>query len=59
MTIFPMALGLLFITLKLLEVIDWSWWLVLLPLYIPLPIALVLVIAAVIHVFAKSRFRRG
>lgn len=27
------ALGVLFIALKLLEVIAWSWWLVLLPLY--------------------------
>ena len=27
------ALGLLFIALKLLGFIDWSWWLVLLPLY--------------------------
>lgn len=26
-------LGLLFIALKLCAVIDWSWWLVLLPLY--------------------------
>lgn len=27
------ALGLLFIGLKLADVIDWSWWLVTLPLY--------------------------
>lgn len=26
-------LGLLFIALKLTDVIDWSWWLVLLPIY--------------------------
>lgn len=26
-------LGLIFITLKLTDVIDWSWWLVLMPLY--------------------------
>lgn len=26
-------LGVLFIGLKLLEVINWSWWLVLLPIY--------------------------
>lgn len=34
-------LGLLFIGLKLTEVIDWSWWLVLLPLYGPLALGLV------------------
>lgn len=28
-------LGLLFIALKLCSVIDWSWWLVLLPIYGP------------------------
>jgi hypothetical protein len=30
---FLSLLGLLFITLKLLGVITWSWWLVLLPVY--------------------------
>lgn len=29
------TLGLIFIVLKLCDVIDWSWWLVLLPLYGP------------------------
>jgi hypothetical protein len=38
-------LGVAFIILKLCGVIDWSWWLVLLPLYGPL--ALVLVISFV------------
>ena len=27
------ALGLLFIALKLTNIIDWSWWLVMLPIY--------------------------
>ena len=39
------ALGIVFVTLKLCDVIDWSWWLVLLPFYGP--IALILVILAV------------
>lgn len=30
---FLSVLALIFITLKLLEIITWSWWLVLLPLY--------------------------
>lgn len=39
-------LGLMFIGLKLAEVITWSWWLVLLPLYAPIVIVLVIIILA-------------
>jgi len=35
-------LGLLFIGLKLTDHIDWSWWLVLAPLYAPYLIMLIL-----------------
>lgn len=38
------VLGVVFIVLKLVEVIDWSWWLVLLPLYGPLSLALIFMI---------------
>lgn len=38
------ALGILFIGLKLAGIIDWSWWLVLLPLYGPLVAVLALVL---------------
>jgi hypothetical protein len=41
---FPMLLGLLFIGLKLGHVIVWSWWLVLLPLYL-VPVLLLAVLA--------------
>lgn len=44
------CLGLLFIALKLTGYINWSWWLVLLPLYGPL--VLVLTVIAVILMFA-------
>jgi hypothetical protein len=40
---FPGLLCLLFITLKLCGVIDWSWLWVLSPLWIPVAIALVIV----------------
>jgi len=36
-------LAVAFIVLKLIHVIDWSWWWVLSPLWIPLTIALLLV----------------
>lgn len=35
-------LGLLFIGLKLAHQIDWSWWLVLLPLYFPFAIFIII-----------------
>lgn len=33
---FPVALGLIFITLKLTGYISWSWWWVLMPIYLPI-----------------------
>ena len=38
------ALGILFIGLNLAGIINWSWWLVLLPLYGPLVAALALIL---------------
>jgi hypothetical protein len=54
---FSQLLTLLFIGLKLGGVIDWSWWLVLLPLYAPLLLFLAVVstaffIAAALTIFA-------
>ena len=48
---FTGALQIAFIVLKLCKVIDWSWWLVLLPLWIELGIvALILIIAVIVAV---------
>lgn len=47
---FTGLLGLLFIALKLTGVIDWSWWLVLLPVYAPL--ALVGIILLIVFILA-------
>ena len=45
-------LGLLFIALKLTNFIDWSWWLVLAPLWIPIAIVLfMLIIVAIVTYF--------
>lgn len=41
-------LALVFITLKLLGVIEWSWWLVLLPLYGGFILGVILLIFAAI-----------
>jgi hypothetical protein len=40
------GLALVFVTLKLMGAIDWSWWLVLLPWYGPLIVHLLLIIKA-------------
>lgn len=48
---FTGALAILFIALKLLDKIDWSWWWVLSPIWIPLAIALlVLIVMLVVYV---------
>lgn len=47
-------LGLIFIVLKLTGFIDWSWWLVLLPLYIPLAVLVVVGVSWLITEVAKQ-----
>ena len=44
-------LGLIFIVLKLCKVIDWSWWLVLLPIYFPLAVVAVIIILTLLAIF--------
>lgn len=39
---FPLALTLVFVTLKLTNHIDWSWWWVLAPLWAPYAVLLAL-----------------
>jgi len=55
---FSGALLLIFITLKLCNVIAWSWWWVLSPVWIPLSITVLvlLVIAAIAYFPSKKRF---
>lgn len=48
------VLGIVFIVLKLVGVIDWSWWLVLLPIYAPL--AIFLLGAVIVVIFATIRY---
>lgn len=49
------ALGLIFITLKLLGTITWSWWLVLLPLYGGAVIVFTLFFLSALFGVAKTR----
>lgn len=48
------VLTLIFIVLKLCEVITWSWWLVLLPFYGPVILGLILIV----FFGAKVSFRK-
>ena len=48
------ALTILFIALKLTHVIDWSWWWVLAPLWIPVAVVLgIIVIIAIVMLIVK------
>jgi hypothetical protein len=42
------ALAIVFITLKIIGILEWSWWLVLMPLWIPIMIVLGFVIFSLI-----------
>lgn len=48
---FPMALGLLFLALKLMGYIDWSWWWVLCPFWLGL---VLVIIAAILLLIARA-----
>ena len=48
-------LGIVFIALKLTEYIDWSWWWVLAPLWMPTALGLALLIALVAWCRRKER----
>ena len=53
-------LAIVFITLKLTEVIDWSWWFVLLPLWGPLAVVAVIFlvfIATAVTLGARDNLR--
>jgi len=45
---FTTILFLIFMTLKLAGFINWSWWWVTSPLWIPLAVGLVIIVAAII-----------
>ena len=48
-------LTIVFIVLKLTKVIDWSWWWVTCPLWIPIAIYVVLVIIVLLIIFCDKR----
>lgn len=52
---FTSLLGLTFVVLKLCKVIDWSWWLVLLPFYFPLFFLVVALVALLISFIMSFR----
>ena len=51
---FPTVLFLIFLVLKLCDIIDWSWWLVFAPLWIPCGLILAICIAIFIVAFIQD-----
>lgn len=56
-------LAIVFITLKLTQVIDWSWWYVLMPLWLPVAIfalvgLIVMLIQAILFWVAQRKFKK-
>jgi TRAP-type C4-dicarboxylate transport system permease small subunit len=52
------VLAIVFTVLKLTEVIDWSWWWVLSPLWIPFALVLLIFLVALPFAIAKVRRER-
>ncbi len=49
------ALGVLFVGLKLAEIITWSWWLVLLPFYGVAALAFFILVVAIMAALTGSK----
>lgn len=49
----PTLLFIVFLVLKLTNNIDWSWWWVTSPLWIPLAVAVVIVLGAILYYNVK------
>lgn len=54
----PSIIAILFVTLKLCNVIGWSWWWVLSPLWIAAVLALIISVAAGVYVLLKHKRNR-
>jgi ABC-type polysaccharide/polyol phosphate export permease len=52
-------LGLIFITLKLMGYISWSWWLVLLPIWVPMMIMFSVLIGIFLFTFNNEKKTNG
>jgi len=51
------ALTLLFIGLKLGDVIDWSWWWVLAPMWIPISVCLTILCVGAVFIIVREALR--
>lgn len=49
------ALGVLFVALKLIGIINWSWWLVLLPFYVGLILFVVYMAMLIVAAFVSGK----
>jgi len=51
-------LTILFIALKLLDKINWSWWFVLSPIWIPILIVLIIILIVIIAIAIRALFKQ-
>lgn len=49
------ALQIVFIALKLCKVINWSWWIVLIPLWIEIVISTIVIIGFILYMRSKEK----
>jgi len=54
-SLFPTLLLVLFIGLKLTNIIDWSWWWVMSPLWIPILIVIFIAVPFYSWIYFRSR----
>ena len=54
---FPTAIFIVFLTMKLTGYVDWSWWWVTSPLWLPLLVSFAIVALFGVVVFAAGMFR--
>ena len=54
---FMAVLGLVFVVLKLTDVIDWSWWWVLLPFWFGTAVALAIILIAFVCIGFAALFK--
>ena len=55
---FGTLLFIVFLVLKLINVINWSWWWVTAPIWIPIGIAVLIMIATTLFIVIKETIRK-
>lgn len=57
--IFCVLLGVAFIVLRLCHVIDWSWWIVIAPLFAPIIVNILFLVVSFICVLIYAKYKQN